>query len=196
MKHPTTTAVPFPTLNANGLPAANGLPVAKSSPVARRQPRRYPIDLGERMAVCDGNYIRILKLLRNLQPYARREFLLPQPGSDGAQQRVVVAVVESFKYTSTVSITIDPAQPVPALYHPPAMFVRLYHDANTAEVVSYQDERDIRVLYDTDELPRYYPDEKEQVNRFLADWLNLCLDAGISRASDGSDSLQGLIPYA
>ena len=53
-----------------------------------------------------------------------------------------------------------------------------HHDANTAEVICYQDERRIRVLYQEDELPRYYPDEKEQVNLFLAEWLALCLEAG------------------
>jgi uncharacterized protein YqiB (DUF1249 family) len=34
------------------------------------------------------------------------------------------------------------------------------------------------VLYQEDELPRYYPDEKEQVNLFLAEWLALCIEAG------------------
>jgi uncharacterized protein len=144
------------------------------------QSRRHPIDLSARMAVCDGNYIRLLKLLPDLTPSARRDFTLPElgAGATAATQRVVLQVVETFKYTSTVSIGLDTSALLSAYYRAPAMLVRLYHDANTAEVISYQDERRIRVLYQEDELPRYYPDEKEQVNLFLADWLALCLEAG------------------
>lgn len=144
------------------------------------QSRRHPIDLSARMAICDGNYIRLLKLLPDLTPRARREFTLPELGAPdtAAAHRVVFEVVETFKYTSTVSINLDVPGLASAYYRPPAMLVRLYHDANTAEVISYQDERRIRVLYQEDELPRYYPDEKEQVNLFLAEWLALCLEAG------------------
>jgi uncharacterized protein len=144
------------------------------------QSRRHPIDLSARMAVCDGNYIRLLRLLPDLAQSARREFTLPElgAGNTSTAQSVVLAVVETFKYTSTVSIGLETPGLASAYYRPPAMLVRLYHDANTAEVISYQDERRIRVLYQEDELPRYYPDEKEQVNLFLAEWLALCLEAG------------------
>jgi uncharacterized protein YqiB (DUF1249 family) len=132
------------------------------------------------MAVCDGNYIRLLKLLPDLTPAARREFTLPELGARdrATAQRVVLDVVETFKYTSTVSIVLEVPGLSSVYYRPPAMLVRLYHDANTAEVISYQDERRIRVMYQEDELPRFYPDEKEQVNLFLAEWLALCLEAG------------------
>ncbi|MEY4640994.1 MAG: hypothetical protein RLZZ227_988 [Pseudomonadota bacterium] len=143
------------------------------------QARRHPIDLSGRMAVCDANYIRLLKLLPDLTPSARRDFTLPALGAEqSAAQLVVLEVVETFKYTSTVSIGLQIPGLSSAYYRPPVMLVRLYHDANTAEVTSYQDERHIRVLYQEHELPRYYPDEKEQVNLFLADWLALCLEAG------------------
>lgn len=127
------------------------------------------------MAVCDANYIRLLKLLPDMHAGGRREFMLPQLGE--GVQRVVIEVVETFKYTSTISIVLH-AGLESAYYRPPAMLVRLYHDANTAEVTSYQDERRIRVMYHEDELPRFYPDEKEQVNLFLAEWLALCLETG------------------
>ncbi|MDY6982606.1 MAG: DUF1249 domain-containing protein [Pseudomonadota bacterium] len=140
------------------------------------QARRHPIDLSARMAVCDANYIRLLKLLPDMHAAGRREFMLPQLG-DGSQ-RVVLEVVESFKYTSTISIVLDVPGLASAYYRPPVMLVRLYHDASTAEVTSYQDERRIRVMYHEDELPRFYPDEKEQVNLFLAEWLALCLETG------------------
>ncbi len=177
-------------------PAAPLIPRAGSRPAKFR---RHPIDLSARMAVCDGNYIRLLKLLPGLAPSSRRDFTLPELGAeDGsvAPQCVVLEVVESFKYTSTVSIVLEAPESRSAYYRPPAMLVRLYHDANTAEVISYQDERNIRVLYREDELPRYHPDEKEQVNLFLAEWLVLCLEAGQCHPDGRRHSAGGLIPYA
>src|SRR5690606_2797964 len=124
-------------------------PAASAVPAGSRalQPRRHPIDLSARMAVCDGNYIRLLKLLPDLAPGARREFALPELGEEqSAPQRVLLVIVETFKYTSTVSIHLEVAGRASAYYQPPAMLVRLYHDASTAEVVSYQEDRRIRVL--------------------------------------------------
>jgi hypothetical protein len=153
------------------------------------------------MAVCDANYIRLLKLIPDLSPSARRDFALPGLGAvdqPDMPHKVVLEVIEKFKYTSTVSICVALAEAPPGFYRPPAMLVRLYHDASTAEVVSYQDERDIRVLYEEDELPRYYPDEKEQVNLFLAEWLALCLESGQGHAPVTPPCAvgTGLIPFA
>jgi len=142
------------------------------------------------MAVCDANYIRLLKLLPELPAVGRRAFALPALGEGAGagqaqQQQVVLEVVESFKYTSTVNIGLVTGSPAHDYYRPPAMLVRLYHDAVTAEVVSYQQQRQLRVLYPEEEAPRYYPDEKEQVNLFLADWLVLCLEAGLGQPGRG-----------
>ena len=60
------------------------------------------------------------------------------------------------------------------------MIVRLYHDAGTAEVVSYQDHVGFKALYGEDDAPRFNWDEKNQINLFLADWLTLCLDGGLA----------------
>ena len=152
------------------------------------QTRRHPIDLSARMAVCDANYIRLLKLLPALPASSHRAFALPAVGTGAAaghQQLVLLEVVESFRYTSTVSIGLINEGPAHDYYRPPAMLIRLYHDAATAEVVSYQQQRQLRVLYPEDEAPRYYPDEKEQVNLFLAEWLVLCLEAGLGQPRRG-----------
>jgi uncharacterized protein len=152
------------------------------------QSRRHPIDLSARMAVCDANYIRVLKLLPHFAPAARRVFALPALGAAptlASTQQVQLEVTESFKYTSTVSICLVVTPAVSKHYQAPSMLVRLYHDACTAEVVSYQNQRRIHVLYDMTETPRYHPDEKEQVNLFLAEWLGLCLESGLWKAGDG-----------
>lgn len=96
---------------------------------------------------------------------------------DGASKTVVeINVVESFKYTTTLEIIQHPEidKWVPA----PTMQVRVYHDASTAEVVSYQNHRNFKPRYSQPNPKMYQSDEKTRVNEFLGEWLTHCLKAG------------------
>lgn len=153
------------------------------------------------MAVCDANYIRLLKLFPDFCQEASRVFALPALGRRDpleTGQQVVLEITETFKYTSTLSIRLSLPDAGGNYYRPPTMLVRLYHDASTAEVVSYQNQRDTRNLYPDDEVPRYYPDEKDQINLFLAEWLTLCLDSGLGMIDmrSAAPAGAGLIPSA
>jgi len=193
----------------------------------------YTIDLSEQMAVCDANYIRLLKLLGSTRSLSRRIVGLPHLGPDSDQEKVFVCleVQEDFKYTSTIRIRqllsrdnlqpVDQAMPHDLIgqspaeqtieprnnpsereasgttdftvsdghhdskgrcvqYHTPEMMVRVYHDAKTAEVTSYQNHRYFKAIYSVPNQFMYQSDEKEQLNLFLAEWLNLCIDEGLS----------------
>lgn len=150
----------------------------------------YSIDLIRQMAECDANYIRLLKLipqLRSLHRGSRRVQAL-EPGSrlaefvisgdrDGRGETVVeVRVVEAFKYTTTLEISQHPG--LTRWLSSPTLQVRLYHDASTAEVTAYQSHRNFRPRYPQPNPDMYQCDEKVQVNRFLGEWLTLCLQAG------------------
>jgi len=56
--------------------------------------------------------------------------------------------------------------------------VRVYHDAAMAEVISCYRERHIAAVNDYPNRFMHHPDEKVQVNSFLADWLDYCLRFG------------------
>ena len=62
----------------------------------------------------------------------------------------------------------------------PALSVRLYHDARSAEVVEYQRDGYFRAVYDYPNRHMRLPDEKAQVNRFLGEFLSMCLVHGVS----------------
>lgn len=162
--------------------------------------RRKPLDLSASMAVCDANYIRLLKLFPDFSQESCRAFALPSVGrgDQDSGQRVVLEIIETFKYTSTLSIRLCLPDATALYYQPPAMLVRLYHDASTAEVISYQNQRDTRNLFPDEEVPRFYPDEKEQINLFLAEWLTLCLDSGLGLVAvlTTPRAPAGLIPSA
>jgi len=154
--------------------------------------RSHPIDLIRQMAECDANYIRLLKLVPQLRALhrGRRQPSILEPGSllaefviadgrDGRGETVVeVRVIETFKYTTTLEITQQPA--AGKWLTNPTLQVRLYHDACTAEVTAYQNHRNFRPRYAQPNPCMYQRDEKIQVNRFLGEWLTLCLQAGRS----------------
>lgn len=172
----------------------------------------YSIDLIKQMAVCDANYIRLLKLLPQLEAYLDRSFeshpsLIPedQPAIrsqcpadepekllegvcrefyiadlDGVDEKVSVSItiLEAFKYTTTLEIIQKPV--FEKWMTNPSMLVRVYHDASTAEVVSYQGHRNLEPRYSQPNPKMYHADEKMQVNEFLGEWLSHCLKVGRS----------------
>ena len=169
---------------------------SRSSPAPSLLPlRRYPVDLVTVMAVCDGNYLRMLKLLPELSLNSRRVIGLPVPDS-AVIDLVEFQVVESFRYTSTIAIKLNtPGMAATPYYRPPIMLVRLYHDACTAEVVSYQEKTTSGFQMLLAESVEFTPDEKDQVNQFLAEWLQLCLQEGLvpKHQPPGKDTPAGIV---
>lgn len=138
--------------------------------------RRYTVDLTAHMAECDANYVRLHRLLPELFDTDVRTVRLPLPGDD---RTLVFRVVERCPYTTEVAVrfhseTASWHRMVPA----PSLRVRLYHDARTAEVIAYQGEDRFHGRYEYPNHEMRLPDEKVQLNRFLGEYLALCLDQG------------------
>ena len=168
----------------------------------------YSVDLIKQMAVCDANYIRLLKLVPQLGAYLDKSFAdhinsvenrqheltesEPEKALEGLttqfciadqadeSQRVTVEIkiLEAFKYTTTLEIVQKPE--FKKWMTNPSMLVRVYHDASTAEVVSYQGHRNLQPRYTRPNPKMYHADEKMQVNEFLGEWLTHCLKVGRS----------------
>ena len=65
--------------------------------------------------------------------------------------------------------------------------MRAYHDAGMLEVGMFQSHRKIAARYQYPNHAMHQQDEKSQQNRFLADWLEHCLQHGRALpAVDGS----------
>ena len=104
------------------------------------------------------------------------EFCISDGHSDGQKIVVEISVIESFKYTTTLEIVQKPN--VGKWLSNPTMLVRVYHDASTAEVTSYQFHRNFKPKYSLPNSKMYHRDEKSQINKFLGEWLTHCLEAG------------------
>jgi uncharacterized protein YqiB (DUF1249 family) len=143
--------------------------------------KRPPLDLRARMAVCDANYLRLLKLVPEFRAGLQRTILLPAVREQElGMHRLDVQVLEHFRYTTTLRLSLVVEESIPYWFQEPRLIVRLYHDAGTAEVVSYQDHVGFKAIYGDDDAPRFNWDEKNQINLFLADWLTLCLEDGLA----------------
>jgi uncharacterized protein len=152
----------------------NRLHIKLKNTVKNRLKKRYRIDLPAHMAECDANYLRLMKLFPRLREADVSEFgivLSAQP------HRVQLRVTERGPYTTTVEIRQLPRAP---WNHRPLMVVRLYHDARSAEVAECHGARHFRAVYDYPNRQMHLPDEKAQVNRFLTEFLSMCLHHGVA----------------
>jgi hypothetical protein len=145
------------------------------------------------MQTCDQNYCRLLKLMPALESgKASNSEELPAVGcrwefvSDNKSKNkmiIRVQLLEFFKYTSTLKISVSYG--FPQWTPSPVMLVRMYHDAATAEPLSYQGHRQIPARSTIPNADMYHQDEKRQINEFLAEWLGWCSKPGvIAKSSD------------
>lgn len=152
------------------------------SPAAGRSVReRYRVDLPNYHADCDANYLRLCKLMPELA--SNHSWRYQVPGGT-----LEVAVLERSRYTTEVCLqaSADGAgntKPGSGSHwlQPPPITVRMYHDARMAEVVAVDGQGPVG----SDGLNFSYPnpamhneDERQQVNRYLSEWLAHCLANG------------------
>ena len=116
------------------------------------------------------------------------KFVIADLENTSDQVTVEMKLVEAFKYTTTLETTQQPE--LKQWMTNPSMLVRVYHDACTAEVVSYQGHRNLKPRYSRPNPQMYHADEKMQVNAFLGEWLTLCLKVG--RSAKVPDSLMSI----
>ena len=142
--------------------------------------RRYNIDLGAHIAECEANYARVMRLLPDLPDTDRRTFSVRFGESE---PKVRFEVAQRCPYTTVVQIVQDPhaacGENVPGLAET-RLAIRIYHDAKAAEVIEYQNERGFHAVYEYPNARMRHPDEKAQVNRFLGEFLGVCLEHGVS----------------
>ncbi|MFC3031972.1 DUF1249 domain-containing protein [Pseudoalteromonas fenneropenaei] len=131
----------------------------------------YVQSLPKYIALCERNYLRLLKLLPAETVGACHEYHFA-----GEHYRLVVKNCE--KYTTDVDLIKDKAihTELPLWQ----LTLRLYHDAKVAEVVYPNYHQRVRPSYGYPNPDMHQKDEKYQVNAFLSDWLCACLENGRS----------------
>ncbi len=139
--------------------------------------RRYHHDLAGHMAECDINFQRLMKLFPSVRQDDFKCVML-LPGE--ARTRVELTVLKRGPYTTLLQLTQVPKQDWGSS---PNMKIQLYHDTKSAEVVAYQHQSRFHGAYEYPNRRMRARDEKEQLNRFLGEYLALCLAVGMSTDS-------------
>jgi len=137
--------------------------------------KKYKPQLATLMNLCDVNYMLLIKLLADKEEVGQaRKFFI----SDFLSY--VVTVTEVTRYTTLITMsqdTIEMGKELSQLFQP-KMVIRLYHDARMAEVITSQNIRQVKPRYDYPNSKMHLPDEKQQINMFLKEWLQLCHELG------------------
>ena len=141
--------------------------------VKRSKP--YVPDLRQLGALCDGNYQRLRKL-RKLEAGGQPVYEIELHRESQYLGRVRIELLQSARFTET--LLLEQVHNSGRWLNNPRMTVRVYHDAAMAEVISCYRQRQIAPVNDYPNRFMHHPDEKVQVNGFLADWLDYCLRFG------------------
>lgn len=141
------------------------------------RPLRYTVDLQHLQTVCALNYGRLRRLLPELAQDEYR-FHWEQPGDEPAVMEITV--LERSIYTDTLQLRQSVLPEDGRLPWCPRldMEVRIYHDAELAEVLRFQAARRIPARNRYPNPAMHARDEKTQVNEFLAECLEHCLREG------------------
>ena len=140
--------------------------------------RSYVPDLTRFSGLCEANYARLERLRR-----------LNGERSDGAQGirfalhhgddylgAVAMSRLQVARYTETWML--EQVHNAGRWLNNPRMTVRCYHDARMSEVISCYRHQRVRAVNDYPNRYMHHPDEKLQINGFLAEWLDFCLKFG------------------
>lgn len=134
--------------------------------------KKYKFNLIAHISRCEANYYRLSRLLGRADS---REFCNRSVLIDGHQFELQFKVHQAGTFTTVVELCQQNPDGVPEL----KMKVHVYHDLQTAEVVSYQGHSRFRVVYPYPNPAMHLPNEKELVNKFLTELLKTCLADGL-----------------
>lgn len=132
-------------------------------------------DLVHLGALFESNYRRIMKLLHLVGE--DDELRISLYNGDSYIGVVKAKNIDSSKYTDT--IVLEQVSASGKWLNNPVLTVRLYHDMAVAEVISSRGHRALPGRHEYPNKFMHHPDEKVQLNRFLAEWLGFCLRYGI-----------------
>lgn len=139
----------------------------------------YKFNLSSYLAECDANYLRLVNLLYSRESRDWHPMVYRFQHNRG---EVSFEMSNESRYASTVSIV----RHMPQALDDVRLEVRAYHDVQCAEVLNFQGQAAHSARYDLPNEGMHTPDEKSQVNKFLGELLQWCIDKGkiINRARD------------
>ena len=159
--------------------------------------KRYVPNLITDMAECDANYLRLCQLFPHMGKEDKLSFgidatekrlagfslltcsELSDIGIEDQSAKVELEIYERCPYTTMLRISVTNNEDAPWIRWP-TMEVRIYLDAKSAEVISFERHRNFKYRYALPNANMFQPDEKSQINKYLGELLTYCLHNGYS----------------
>lgn len=139
-------------------------------------------DLTELHGICDANYARLMRLFPDYESCNSRELLV-------GSAKVRLVVIERCRYTTVFHVHQQRAES--RWLGRLRVEVRAYHDVRMLEVMVFQSARQVAPRYQYPNDHMFAQDEKYQQNRFMADWLEHCLQTGRADLEIGGRAIPG-----
>ena len=141
----------------------------------KRFPRKpnYQVNLIRLQQVCESNYQRLMILLPGLDQEATFYFPALFSLKQETPAWLTVRVIERSPYTTLLEL--DMSLSWASNIRPPKAEVRLYHDVMMAEIVHRKNSQRLESRYEYPNPSMHQPDEKEQHNLFLSQWLEFVI---------------------
>jgi len=136
--------------------------------------RKYIPDLKEFMALCASNYAKVTRIVNLAEVELGQSFSIAIDN----QPNLLITLKQQSQHTATYELEQESAQ----VGLKRRYLVRLYHDAKVAEVLSGLNKGMLPPVFPYPNEQMKQPDEKIQLNRFLSEWLNFCLEFGQSHS--------------
>lgn len=136
--------------------------------------RKYTPNLKEFMAICSSNYAKLLRIVGRAELELDQSFVIEIEG----QPNLLISLKQQSRHTATYELLQESHHfSLKRRY-----LVRMYHDAKVAEVLSGLNKGMLPPVFPYPNKDMKQPDEKIQLNRFLSEWLNFCLEFGQSHS--------------
>ncbi len=144
-----------------------------------RKARHVP-NLRRHHASCGLNYSLLDRLIGRFSSSESMQFILPFGGQDCL---VRMSFRDLGPYTGLCESQCTLLQGQNTWMPLPAFSVRLYHDMKLAEVTDESSSDFIKGAYPYPNPSMVQPNEREQLDQFLSEWLSYCLHHGLADLS-------------
>ena len=140
-------------------------------------PHDTPGTFAALMDLYERNYINMRRLIPAAMPPASAMNISQVSGGLDLH----LQMIERSRYTSELSLTYQFARESGVILAEPNLRIRIYHDAQLAEVMAANPRH--HAAFSADLLPAARPDSSQlrrrwRINRFLFKWLTYCLRQG------------------
>ncbi|MCL6272175.1 DUF1249 domain-containing protein [Sansalvadorimonas sp. 2012CJ34-2] len=142
-------------------------------PTISAKGHRYHVNLAGLQAVCDANYLRLMKVAPTGAAGTSSRIHIEFQGHEAS---ATLKIVEQTRYTTLLTLSLT--TPLHSWLSLPELTVRLYHDVKMAEVIGASGHRYLNARYEYPNAHMHQPDEKYQLNTLLAEWLDHCMVTG------------------